>query len=194
MKLLLQFKFCTDGDFHIKDYNNLINPKDTMYKNANIKYLADKGIETIWIGLLADGERNACRWAARDLMERLVCSVRTHKYYLIKELYDMIIPAKEDLLWSNSNVSHYKGLSGNYDGTFIRLNIEEDGKSTNENIVTAVKKYLGSKQKANEDYPFMVKTPTDEQIEQIAAMCLSDDMEEIHEMCGRVLGIALPLY
>lgn len=190
MNLSLTLELHTDGDFHIKDYATLIDPQCRMYKNATVKYEGLQDGEIIWIFLTAEGERNACQWAARDLLEHLVCNIRTHKYYLIKDLYDLVIPAKENLLWSNKNVYHNGSLSGNYDGTFFNLIIQEEGKPMNNDIIKAVKDYLIFEQETSQNYPFAVKNPTDAQIKAIAALCTNDDTEEIHEACEKVLGCA----
>lgn len=187
MKLYLKFEFHTDGDFYIEDVGTLIDIKSNLYKGANVKYRGSQSGETIWIELEADGDRNAGFYAARDLMQNLICNIRAGKYYLVKDLYDMIIPAKE-LLWSNVSASYFKDISGNYDGTYIQLYILVDGESVNEYLIDAVKKHLDSERETSQIYPFKVKNPTETQIEIIAAMCMTDDTDEIREMCGQVLG------
>jgi len=126
MKLLLDLTFKTDGDFGFNNMENLIDPKDSMYKGAGIQYYCSCNDESIYVTLIADGDDNACRWAARDLMERLVCNIRTSRYYIIRYLYDLIITPKEDLLWSGENVNHSDSIGGNYEGTHIRLVIKNE--------------------------------------------------------------------
>lgn len=122
MKLLLDLSFVTDGDFCFNNSENLFDPKETMYKESDVKYFYTCDGEDIHVRLEANGDDNACRWAAEELMENLVCNIRTHKYYVIKYLYDLIITPKEQLLWSGENVNYLNGISiGNYEGTCIQL-------------------------------------------------------------------------
>lgn len=121
MKLQLNFVFATDGDFSFTNIESLFNPESSMYKGANLKYSCKHDYEDIYISLQADGDDNACRWAARDLMENLVCNIRTHKYYVIKYLYNLIVTPKEQLLWSGENVNYHDSIGGNYEGTSIQL-------------------------------------------------------------------------
>lgn len=126
MRLELDIIFQTDGDFHIENGETLIDPNCSMYKKADVKYGFMQDGEHISIMLMAYGDANACRWAARDLIEHTMCGLRTHKYYLIQDIYNMIIPPKEDLLWSGEEVRFHKVLGGNYEGTYIRLSIRNE--------------------------------------------------------------------
>ena len=74
--------------------------------------------------LECEGEPNSCRWAVRDLIEGLFCNgIRTVHYWLIKDLYDFIIPVEENFLWSVEDIHYYNTIKGNYEGTFIQLDI-----------------------------------------------------------------------
>lgn len=121
MKLLLDLSLKTDGDFGLNNIESLFDLKGSMYKGADVEYSCNCGGEDIYVRLRANGDANACRWAARDLMENLVCNIRTHKYYVIKYLYDLIITPKEQLLWSGENVNYLESIGGNYEGTYIQL-------------------------------------------------------------------------
>ena len=123
MFLQLVMHFCTDGDFDFGNLFEVFDSGNSMYAGAMIHYHCDEDNGVIHISLRADGDANACRWAARDLMESLVCSIRTHKYYLIRDVYNLIITPKEDLLWSGKFVNHHGILGGNYDGTYLDLGI-----------------------------------------------------------------------
>lgn len=126
MKLRLEIHFETDGDFCFLGLNDLINPNSSLYNGAVTRFEADDHTyyEEIDIRLECDGDANGCRWAARDVLERLISKgIRTVRYYLVKDIYDLLITPKEKVLWSDEDV-HYEGIiSGNYEGTFLRLDI-----------------------------------------------------------------------
>lgn len=130
MILRLGLAFGTDGDFGFNDSENLFDPQKRMYEGADVKYDYTEDGEKIYITLQADGNDDACRWAARDLMESLVCNIRTHKYYVIKYLYDLIIAPKEELLWSKDDVNYFDSIGGNYEGTNIRLIVLHEDNDT----------------------------------------------------------------
>ena len=123
MKLKLYISCYTDGDFSFNNIDNLFDVNNSLYKGAIISYTHLVDGEQIFFDLTCEGEPNPCRWAARDLMETLVCNIHTHKYYLVKDLYDLIITPKEELLWSGRDVQYSDILSGNYDGTVLFLDI-----------------------------------------------------------------------
>ena len=88
MKLLFDAEFHTDDDFGFRELEFDKNAR--MYEKAKIDYMYDDtGCERIYIKLNAEGDENACRWALRDLLEDLMCSIDTFKYYLVKDLYDL---------------------------------------------------------------------------------------------------------
>ena len=115
--------FNTDGDFSFRDRRELFNPDASLYKGASIKYDIGEGYDDISFSLYAEGDPNPCRWAARDLMESLVCSIQTNKYYVIKYLYDLIVTARIEYLWSGEDVDYFDSISGNYEGTELHLRI-----------------------------------------------------------------------
>jgi hypothetical protein len=119
MKLLFDAEFHTYDAFSFRELDFDKNAK--MYKNATIEYeYEDTGWERIYISLHADGDENACRWALRDLLEDLMCSISTFKHYLVKELYDLFDYFHKDL-WKDKNQNKIKMMSGNYSGTLVRL-------------------------------------------------------------------------
>ena len=124
MKLHLEIVFHSDGDFHIEDGNTLIDTNSSFYNGAKLDYIYTDDYEMQIFILNAEGEPNPCRWAARDMMENMVCNLRTHKHYVIPMIYEFIITnAKEPFLWSAGNVKLYNCLSGNYDNSRISLRI-----------------------------------------------------------------------
>ena len=130
MKLTLRIHFQTDGDFYVRNIDNLFDPKGVMYKGANVQYQYedDRDFEELRFVLSCEGEANACRWAARDLMEALAVSFdvsRTH-YWLVKDLYDLVITPKREVLWKNDDVDRFWTIGGNYEGTELCLNIKHE--------------------------------------------------------------------
>lgn len=128
MQLFIRANFCTDGDFWVRDIDDLFDPKNSMYRGANIQYQfrEDKDLEEFCFSLSCDGNHMACQWAARDLLEALAVSFsvdQTH-YWLVKELYELVITPKETLLFGRDNVDRFWTLGGNYDGTELSLYIK----------------------------------------------------------------------
>lgn len=126
MELQLKIHFNTDGDFCFLGLDRLIDPKSSFYNGAVKNFIIDNqpDYETIDILLGCNGDANGCRWAARDVLEHLVTNgFRVVHYWLVKDLYDLLITPKEDVLWSDENVHYQNTISGNYDGTVLRLDI-----------------------------------------------------------------------
>lgn len=124
MKLCFEAHFVTDGDFHF-DKNEIYRRLETgksLYKNADILFDYQTHEDHIDIYLIAEKDANACRWYFRDLLESLICSIRTSKYWLVKDLYELLNYFHEDL-WVESNQYKTNELSGNYDGTQLILEI-----------------------------------------------------------------------
>lgn len=125
MKLLFIADFHTDGDFCFHDFDKLFDKNSRMYEGAEIEYVNIHDGEHIYIRLHASGDANACRWAIRDLLEKMICSIRTHKYYLVGELYEKIYYF-HDGLWGDTNQDKDTSMSGNYDGTYLALHMREN--------------------------------------------------------------------
>lgn len=127
MKLCFEAHFCTDGDFRFDEsqIQERFEVEKSLYKGAEIKYHYQHDGEYIDIFLSAVGDANACRWNLRDLLEELICSIRTSKYWLVRDLYELIDYFHQDLWNSNLNQLKDKGLSGNYSGTLLTLKTEE---------------------------------------------------------------------
>lgn len=126
MKIYFDAHFYTDGDFSFrKDELDMLFEKDSsLYKGAKIEYYYEHEDEEISIRLVAEGNENACRWALRDLLEALMCSISTIKYWLVRDLYDLLEYFHKDL-WGELNQEKSNGLSGNYDDTWLTLKMEE---------------------------------------------------------------------
>jgi len=127
MKLCFKAYFNTDGDFTF-DENQIqerFRVNKSLYKDAKTTYNYRQYDEHINIVLTAEGDKNACRWYVRDLLEELMCSIRTSKHYLIKDLYELFDYFHKDL-WISLNQSKQLGLSGNYSDSKVILSIEEE--------------------------------------------------------------------
>lgn len=126
MQLTLKMEFCTDGDFCFHSIDRLIDPKSSFYNGVvkDFRVINEPDDEFISVSLECEGDANGCRWAARDVMENLVVGgIRVAHYWLVKYLYDLIITPRENALWSDKDVHYYDTISGNYDGTFLLLDI-----------------------------------------------------------------------
>ncbi len=131
MKLALRIHFYTDGDYWIRNTDNLFDPHCSMYKGAEVQYQheEERDFSELWFVLTCEGEANACRWAARDLMEALAVnfSVTQTHYWLVKDLYDLVITPKRDFLWSREDIDRFWTIDGNYEGTELYLYIKHEG-------------------------------------------------------------------
>ena len=125
MKVMFIADFHTDGDFGFYDFDNLFDKTSFLYKGAEVEYLASKDDYHIYFRLCAHGEPNPCRWAVRDLLENMICSIRTHKYYLVGELFDLLNYFRDEL-WGDMNQDKESCMSGNYDGTYVALHMREE--------------------------------------------------------------------
>lgn len=126
MNLYLAINFETDGDFIFADLEEIFDEGNPMYSGAEIHYYVDNTTysDGIKFSMKASGAPNACRWAARDLMESIVCHLRTMNYEIIKDVYDLVITPKEEYLWSDADVHYLDCLGGNYAGSYISMTVE----------------------------------------------------------------------
>ena len=125
MKLSLEIDFHTDGDFWFLA-EKFIEPQTPYYCGAvkEFRVVPEPDNEFFGISLICEGDADGCRYAARDVMEALICGgIRLVHYWVLKYIYDLIITPKEELLWSDSDVYHYDSIEGNYGGTHIELEI-----------------------------------------------------------------------
>ena len=127
MKLYFEAHFETDGDFRfdVCEVQERFKTERSLYEGAKTKYNYECDGEYIDICLGAEGDANACRWHLRDLLESLICSIRTSKYWLVRDLYELLDYFHEGL-WENPNQSKDRGLGGNYSGTLVTLTMKED--------------------------------------------------------------------
>ena len=126
MKLDLTIDLCTDGDFWVRNANELFDKSQPLYKKAKISYHCYSTDENIYFELHAEGDAYHCQYAARDLIQNLVVSldVGALHYWLVKDLYEMLIGVKEKALFKGESGTWGGCMCGNYDGTNITLTIK----------------------------------------------------------------------
>ena len=125
MKAIFVADFNTDGDFGFRNFDELFDKNNSSYKGAEIEYVSIHDGENIYIRLRTHGEPNACRLAIGDLLEHMICSIATHKWYLVGELYEKICDFRYGL-WEDMNQDKDTCMGGNYDGTYLALHMRED--------------------------------------------------------------------
>lgn len=142
MRVILDAKFCTDGDFHFENPENLIDPHSSFYENCDIEYIHDVDGENIRFYLAATGSFFASL-AVRDLLESLICSLRVGRShsYLVGDIYNILNSILDEAIYNRDKSKEVtrvdRFLSGNYDGTFVHvciINEHEEVKRTKEDI------------------------------------------------------------
>ena len=123
MTLVLDISFHTDGDFCVNDLESIFNKGSRLYKDANLIYSAEQSDESLEFALIASGDENACRWAARDLLQSLICEFRTFKSYLVGYSYRFLDTPLVIVQKRGNEVRYEDNLSGNYEGTYLLLQI-----------------------------------------------------------------------
>lgn len=126
MKLLFKSIFNTDGDFSFyEDKVSSLFKKDSAFyeKATSIDYKYQHDGEKVELYLLIVGDPDTCRWACRDLLEALMCSIRTCVHYIVKDVYEVLEYFHENL-WDTSITSIEKVMTGNYSGSMLTLTIE----------------------------------------------------------------------
>ena len=123
MTLVLDISFHTDGDFGVSNRESIFNKDSRLYRDADLIYRTEESGESIEFALVATGDENACRWAARDLLESLICELRTFKSYLANALYQFLDTPLTIVQKRGNEVRYEDNLSGNYEGTYLLLQI-----------------------------------------------------------------------
>lgn len=129
MTLYLICNFETDGDFDFRnlhsDFSPLpFDPNKELYSGVDIEYEEHEDDYSITYELRCQGNEIECKWVARDLMQSLICNIWTFKDYLVLDLYNLI-HGVEEALWKTNTTRFAKELSGNYDGTYVLLEMAE---------------------------------------------------------------------
>ena len=125
MRLCFNARFHTDGDYGFRKdiVDSMFDINDSLYEKANITFSYDQDGGDIYIRLVVEGEGSDCRLVLRDLLEALICSITTNKYWLVKDLYNLLHYFLEDL-WDNKYKVSW--LDGNYEGTMLTLRKMEE--------------------------------------------------------------------
>lgn len=123
MRLNLKICFCTDGDFGFTNPNVPFDKTRSFYEGAEIHYRCTSLDQTIRFSLVAIGVSTACKRAAKDLLENLICNIRTSRYYIVDDMCKFLIPAHDVLDDLENEFEYYDTISGNYEGTFLYLDV-----------------------------------------------------------------------
>ena len=121
MTLNLKICFCTDGDFWFTNLNVLFDKTRSLYEGAEIRYICTSNDQTLRFSLVAIGDYTACKRAAKDLLESLICNVKTSRYYIVDDLCKFLIPAHDVLNGIEKEFEYCDTIHGNYEGTFLHL-------------------------------------------------------------------------
>lgn len=117
MKIIIQYELNTDGDFYLDTPQSVgcyhHDPDDH-------KYVGNK--------VIVSNDNTTSKMEAEQFLSELLCnSIRvnyTH-YYVLSRFCDMI-DEMITFITSNESGSHRVELSGNYAGTYISVNLEDD--------------------------------------------------------------------
>lgn len=124
MKIKLEVRLCTDGDFHVRP-EVLYDFQKCFYCDDDTDY-----IKCIFDGLNISKDFSQDEWIklqVKDCLQIILTSIKvsyTHYNILLQlyELFDKAICALDDMEIG----SVYKGtMSGNYEGTKIKISIVE---------------------------------------------------------------------
>lgn len=112
-----EFKFYTDGDYHIDNFEHLIDEKESHY-GAKVKYSADwDNHECPVLYMTAESENwHDCACVVRDLMYDIVRNVRFTHTSIVKSFYDLSEEIIKQLFDEETDYI-YETIDGNYEGT-----------------------------------------------------------------------------
>jgi hypothetical protein len=134
-KLKVEFAahFETDGDYTVErtdEMENLTYIK-SMYardNSVNVEYETDwdSDYEGIDFHLKVEGNADNCLAITREFLEELMCSIRTHRHYILINLLNKLNGMYEAIVRTKyRNIHLYDEMSGNYDGTEMALSVTE---------------------------------------------------------------------
>lgn len=125
-RLLLMARFHTDGDFRFDLPEYLIDTASPLYEGASPEVSITASDETYEFRVWAQGPSRRCKYAARDALEHLICSIRTFKSYLVGDLYAFLSKPLASTLWTEwtERIHYHDAMSGNYEGTVLTLDIQ----------------------------------------------------------------------
>lgn len=108
MKIAIDWVYCTDGDFSIRE-NNFFK-----FKFDGEDY---SGVE------IFEGDETTVKMNARSYLEQLLCETHvsyTH-YYILEDLYYMFDEAIDFIYNKENQKVFHKEITGNYDGTYVHI-------------------------------------------------------------------------
>ena len=115
MKIKVLYKFCTDGDFSLRerDYFCCTGINVSVGEDEYYDYIGEKEFdyENVW----------ECKMEAKHFLEDLLCDgihISSSHYFLMEDFYHMI-DSLIKFIDGNDSGSLVKELSGNQDGTEI---------------------------------------------------------------------------
>ena len=128
MKVKFEATFVTDDDYTFNNEKILSTFNPRGFRQSNITYKYDDSVQSrIYIYLEASSISSQCRFACREFIEALMCSIETHKCSLMNEILSLLTRLRDIVLTRDIlNHSVRKIMSGNYDGTTIDLTVYED--------------------------------------------------------------------
>ncbi len=123
--LRLDVSFFTDGDFYFDGTDSMLDPGSPLYRKAKIAYRHGTDSEYYEFHLCARGDADACRYAARDLLERLMRNLRTFRPNYVSDDVSRLLAAARDrcLRKTEDEIDYSRNLGGNYEGTGIHIRI-----------------------------------------------------------------------
>lgn len=116
MKIRVRYGFYTDGDYSLRNYEEFgCTGREVEIEDEYFDYIGvmDFENEEVW----------RCKLGARNFLQKLLCDgihISYTHYYLMEDFYN-IIESLLNFINQNDTGEFYKRLSGNYDGTYIRV-------------------------------------------------------------------------
>lgn len=110
MQIRISYEFCTDGDYSLRNQEEF-----------GCTYV---GVENYEGEIeFKEDDVQTCKIKARTFLKKLLCDGLHISYthcWLVKDFYDMI-SRLIILISQNNEGAYYEYLSGNYDGTYIKV-------------------------------------------------------------------------
>jgi len=105
--------------------DNPFDSESPLYKDADIDYSCKHNPDEYYyrFTLIAKGEQGVIL-AARDLLGKLICGLRTSRYYVVRYVYDMLSEPLDAVRNHRSDIDLNTSMDGNYEGTRCHLVLE----------------------------------------------------------------------
>lgn len=118
MKIRVKYSFYTDGDYSLRNYNDFgCTGREVEIDDEYFDYIGTVNFdnEEIW----------RCKHDAKNFLTQLLCDgihISYTHYWLIESFYN-IIESLIGFINENDSGEICKSLSGNYEGTMIRVEL-----------------------------------------------------------------------